>query len=99
MTSDPFQIKVWAQMFFDDGSVTEGRRVPASILDDDMGEIRQLAHSLLLSVGRTDGLLLIWGAGCMFYRQYILEEPSIKPVNGLSSNLSSKPDLSSESDS
>ncbi len=75
MKSDDYTIKVWVQMFFDDGSVTQGMRVPAKILDNDLGEIRQIAVHLLASVGRTEGLLLIWGAGNIFYRHYILEQP------------------------
>jgi len=75
MKSDDYTIKVWAQMFFEDGSVTQGIRIPASILDNEMGEIRQTAIHLLGTVGRQEGLLLIWGAGNIFYRHYILEQP------------------------
>lgn len=62
-------------MFFDDGSVTQGMRVPAKVLDNELGEIRQLAIHLLGTVGRQEGLLLIWGAGNLFYNYYILEQP------------------------
>lgn len=72
--NDMHEIKVWAQMFFDDGSVTQGMRVPAKVLDNKLGEIRQIAVHLLGSVGRTEGLLLIWGAGNLFYNYYILDQ-------------------------
>lgn len=56
------EIKIWAQMFFKDGSVTQGVRVDANILDDDR-EIEVVAHNLLQSVNRDEGFLLLWGAG------------------------------------
>jgi len=61
-----FEIQVWAQMFFDDGSVSEGKRVDAEIFDDPE-KIQAIAHKLLLSVRRTEGFLLIWGAGSIEY--------------------------------
>lgn len=71
--TENFEIKVWAQMFFDDGSVSQGKRVPASILDDDMGALKQIAHKFLEETHRTEGLLLVWGAGNIFFRHYALE--------------------------
>jgi hypothetical protein len=71
--TDPFQIKVWAQMFFDDGSVSEGIRIPATVFDDDLGDLQQIAVKLLNSVNRQEGFLVVWGAGNLFYRLYILE--------------------------
>ena len=68
------EIKVWGQMFFEDGSISEGIRVNADILDDEMGAIQQLAVKILGSLNRTQGLLLIWGAGTIFTRYYNLEE-------------------------
>ncbi len=55
-------IKVWAQMFFDDGSVTQGIRISADVYDDDR-MVEEVSEKLLDSVNRTEGLLLIWGAG------------------------------------
>jgi len=57
-------IRIWAQMFFHDGSVTQGVRVDADIVDspDDMNEV---ATSLLQSVNREEGFILFWGAGEM----------------------------------
>lgn len=60
-------IKVWTQMFFDDGSVTQGLRVDACIYDDDR-LVEEVARKLLGSVRREEGFLLIWGAGEMSYR-------------------------------
>lgn len=89
MKNDDFTIKVWAQMFFDDGSVSEGRRIPASVLEDEMGEIKQTAVKLLQSLNRMEGLLLIWGAGNIFYNYYILEQPiSSCPPQALESETS-----------
>ncbi len=70
--TDQFEIKVWAQMFFKDGSVSEGRRYPADILDDQNEEIRQIAVSFLQSVGRSEGLLVIWGADNLLSRYVLL---------------------------
>lgn len=61
-------IKIWAQMFFEDGSVSQGRRIPAQWLEDDYKEmIQHTANVLLESVHRIDGWLLLWGAGNMVF--------------------------------
>lgn len=65
-----FEIKVWAQMFFDDGSVSQGIRVSAEVFDDELGELRGIAVKLLQSVNRTIGFLVVWGAGEIFFRHY-----------------------------
>lgn len=56
------EIKIWAQMFFEDGSVTEGKRIPAETLDD-IKNIATIGNSFLESTNRTEGFLLLWGAG------------------------------------
>ena len=56
------EIKIWAQMFFDDGSVSQGIRVPAAVLDNKL-DIVKVAKQLLKSVNRREGHLLLWGAG------------------------------------
>lgn len=62
------EIKIWAQMFFDDGSVTQGVRIPAEWLDEQFhGQIQVVADNLLSSVNREDGWLLMWGAGNMVF--------------------------------
>lgn len=66
---DPFEIKVWAQMFFDDGSVSQGVRISADIYDDDR-IIEETYKMLLKSVNRTEGFLLIWGAGDIRYGSF-----------------------------
>lgn len=55
-------VKIWGQMFFDDGSVSEGRRYPVEILDTVEG-VSQVSLDLLNSTNRTEGFLLLWGAG------------------------------------
>ncbi len=71
-------IKVWAQMFFEDGSVTQGIRIPAEWLEEGLEfKIKEVAYKLLNSVNRQDGYMLIWGAGNMvFDRVSISCEPS-----------------------
>lgn len=62
-------IKVWAQMFFDDGSVSEGIRVSSDVFDSTR-TMKEIAIRLLKSLNRDEGLLLVWGAGDMFTRYY-----------------------------
>lgn len=65
---DSFTIMVWAQMFFDDGSVSQGVRIPADIYDDDR-IIQEVQDKLLKSLNRQpEGLLVIWGAGSIYTR-------------------------------
>ncbi len=60
------EIQIWAQIFFDDGSVTQGKRIPAEWLDDEYKEmIAKTAKELLESVNRDAGFMLLWGAGNM----------------------------------
>lgn len=64
-------IKVWAQMFFDDGSVSQGIRIPAEWLDDECKhKIEEVVGLLLNSVNRDEGWLLLWGAGNMVFNHY-----------------------------
>jgi len=66
-----FQIKIWAQMFFDDGSVSEGIRIPAIWLEkENESYIHDVAWRLLRGLNRTEGHLLIWGAGNMVFMKY-----------------------------
>lgn len=65
------EIKVWAQMFFDDGSVTQGMRIPAEWLDKSCEfKIKEVAELLLASVNREEGYILLWGAGNMRFSYY-----------------------------
>lgn len=59
------ELKVWAQMFFDDGSVTQGHYVSA-IMFQEQGYIDLIAKDLLDDTKRKEGVLLIWGAGQVF---------------------------------
>lgn len=74
----PFEIHVWSQMFFDDGSVSQPSRVLASGLDRNEFLDEEAARHLK-STNRQEGSLLIWGAGNMIYKEYStssLEESS-----------------------
>lgn len=65
------EILIWAQMFFDDGSVSEGIRIPAEWLDEQHAEhIDEVAKILLDSTKREEGWLLLWGAGNMVFNHY-----------------------------
>lgn len=66
-------IKIWAQMFFKDGSVTQGIRIPAEWLDDHCkSQIDEVVDLLLRSVYRQkeEGWLLLWGAGNIKFQHY-----------------------------
>lgn len=66
------EVKIWAQMFFDDGSVTEGVRIPAEFLEEQYAwKIQEVADMLLKFVNREEGSLLLWGAGNMIFQPYL----------------------------
>lgn len=65
------EIKIWAQMFFEDGSVTQGIRINAEWLDDHNAYmIDNVVERLLKSVNREEGWLLLWGAGNIQFKHY-----------------------------
>ena len=64
-------IQIWAQMFFDDGTVTRGIRIPAEWLDEQYAyALDEVAQRLLDDTHRQDGYLLLWGAGNMVFNHY-----------------------------
>ncbi len=64
-------IKVWAQMFFDDGSVSQGKRIPAEWLDPQYAfKLKEIAESFLRDLNREEGWMLIWGAGNIDFEYY-----------------------------
>lgn len=63
------EIKIWTQMFFEDGSVSQGKRFPATILDDPE-EMKGIARGMLRDLGRTEGYMLSWGAGNVLFEYY-----------------------------
>ncbi len=65
------EIKIWAQMFFDDGSVTQVIRVNAEWLEEEYAwKIDEVADLLMKSVNRDEGWLLLWGAGNVVFNHY-----------------------------
>ncbi len=62
------EVKVWAQMFFDDGSVTQGKYIPRVIYDHP-DDIIKLATLFLEETHRTEGILFIWGAGKVYAKK------------------------------
>lgn len=65
------EVKVWSQMFFDDGSVTEGRYISCDIYDDKEA-ITDLCKKFMKDTNRREGVLFIWGAGRVFARRCTL---------------------------
>ncbi len=73
-------------MFFEDGSVTQGIRIPAECLDEGMEwKIDEVAQLLLNDANRVDGWLLLWGAGNMVFNHY---PTSFSSSSGLSESNS-----------
>lgn len=62
------EVKVWAQMFFDDGSVTQGKYIPRTIFDE-KEYIERLARDFLEDTSRKEGVLFIWGAGRVYAKK------------------------------
>lgn len=62
------EVKVWAQMFFDDGSVTQGKYISRSIFDE-KEYIESLARDFLEDTHRKEGVLFIWGAGRVYAKK------------------------------
>ncbi len=62
------EVKVWAQMFFDDGSVTQGKYISKDIYDDELA-IKIHAESFLTDTHREEGVLFIWGAGRVYAKK------------------------------
>ncbi len=62
------EVKVWAQMFFNDGSVTQGKYIPRSIFDE-IEYIEELARDFLEDTQRKEGVLFIWGAGRIYAKK------------------------------
>jgi hypothetical protein len=59
---DPSKIYIWAQMFFCDGSVSQGIRIPdVALYSREMQD--ETAELLLKDTNRKEGLLLLWGCG------------------------------------
>ncbi len=54
--------KVWCQMFFDDGSVTQGKYLNATIVNLPK-TMEMVALEFLKDTNRDEGVLIIWGAG------------------------------------
>ncbi len=69
---DNEEVKVWAQMFFDDGSVTQGKHIPRGIYDSE-DEIKELGLELLRDTHRKEGVLFIWGAGRVYAKKLLLK--------------------------
>jgi hypothetical protein len=62
------EVKVWAQMFFDDGSVTQGKYISRSTYDKEE-YIRRIATEFLTETQREEGVLFIWGAGRVYAKK------------------------------
>jgi len=76
------EVKVWAQMFFDDGSVTRGKYIPRDIYDSQKA-IEDLARDFLQETSRKEGVLFIWGAGRVYGRTVQLRIAKKGTLGGL----------------
>lgn len=65
------EIKVWLQMFFEDGSVSQGVRIPAEFLREDHKEmLEKEVEKILNSLNRQEGYYLVWGAGNLRFGRF-----------------------------
>lgn len=62
------EVKVWAQMFFDDGSVTQGKYISRTVFDE-QEYIENLAREFLEDTCRKEGVIFIWGAGRVYAKK------------------------------
>lgn len=62
------EVKVWAQMFFDDGSVTQGKYITRKVFDE-REYIERLARDFLEETQRKEGVIFIWGAGRVYAKK------------------------------
>ena len=68
---EPLQLeeqKVWCQMVFDDGSVTQGKYLNAGIINLPES-IKNVALEFLKDTHREEGVLMIWGAGVILVKK------------------------------
>ena len=79
MFENPLIIKVWAQMFFDDGTVTQGKYIPESIFSKP-SQRNNVVLELLNDTNRKKGFIFIWG-GRKFYGRHC----ELTPKNSYSS--------------
>jgi len=67
------EIEVWMQLFFTDGSVSQGTRIPARWLENMKDpRIVDAVEKLLNYLNRRDGYVLIWGAGNIAFGKYAI---------------------------
>lgn len=62
------EVKVWTQMFFDDGTVTQGKYISRYVFDDQHAINREIL-TFLEETGRKKGVIFIWGAGRVYARK------------------------------
>ena len=68
-------VKVWIQFFYEDGTVSEGKRIPAYYLDEGYEEMLwKVTLTMMKDLNRTTGYRLIWGAGNMCGQSIDLSE-------------------------
>ena len=62
------EVKVWTQMFFDDGTVTQGKYISRYVFDDEEAIKREISL-FLQETGRKKGVIFIWGAGRVYAKK------------------------------
>lgn len=79
-------IKVWIQFFFDDGTVSEGKRIPAYYLDEGYEKMLEgVTISMVRDLNRTRGHRMIWGAGNLRSQSIGLYEDEVSKTWALES--------------
>ena len=82
---DVCEVGVWAQVFFDDGSVSEGKRISDLVFTDDH-IMEAIGRRLLESTNRKDGFLVVWGAGQIRYGRISIFTSSSEESGSLASS-------------
>lgn len=70
------EMLVWGQMFFEDGSITEGKHFPISIYDS-RRERQHIARTFLENTHRKNGVLLLWGCGRVMSRKCVINKDDL----------------------
>lgn len=75
-------VKIWIQFFYEDGTVSQGKRIPACYLDEGYESmLEKVTLTMMKDLNRTTGFRLIWGAGNVQFKAISLSEESETSVS------------------
>jgi hypothetical protein len=75
-------VKIWIQFFYEDGTVSEGKRIPAYWLDEGYENmLNNVTNNMMKALNRTSGFRLIWGAGNIQFSPIYHSEESDSSVS------------------